>query len=297
MIDILHVADNRNISGTFTSLIDVYYNLLNNNYTNVKLHILCYTDILNVFKLYQSFIKTFCPNVGISYHHINQFDSIKTDILITTTELLSFYYMHSNYIPKLNYNKFIVLDSAGFYQSYEEEQFKDCFRVIPNDAIILCNKANLKLSPWKNSYEYYIKLSEDRLSILKQYSVPISNDRLKSSYYIPIDAKYVYNDLKKQKILTTDIYKVYEVHFCRRYLSSTGTYSENIGKLIFEMIWLDRPVYYYSKPKTFDDGLHYYLQLFNVDDNKDQLLSITKEDIEDKLFIHDDDLLYKIIED
>jgi hypothetical protein len=295
MIDILHVADNRNISGTFTTLVDIYYNL--SKFDNIRFHILCYTDIVNVFKLYQTFIKTFCPDINIIYHHICQYDDVKTDILITTTELLSFYYVHSNYIPKLNYKKIVVFDSAGFYQSYEEESFKNCFAIIPENAIILCNKSNIKISPWKDSYEYYIKLSDTRLNKLKYYSIPVSNHILKSSHYIPIDAKYVYNDLKKQKNINTDIYKVKEFHFCRRYLSNTGTYSENIGKLIFEMIWLGKPVYYYSKPKSFDDGLHYYLNLFGINDNKDQLLSITKQDIEDELFMHDDDFLYQIIKD
>ena len=44
-------------------------------------------------------------------------------------------------------------------------------------------------------------------------------------------------------------------------------YYENIGKLIFEMNYLNRLVYYNPKHKSFEqDGLTDYLSLFNIDD-------------------------------
>lgn len=66
-------------------------------------------------------------------------------------------------------------------------------------------------------------------------------------------------------------------------------YYENIGKLIFEFLYLGRSVYYSSKNKCFDDGLTYYLKLFDIDDNKTQKIEIKKEDIEEKLFFNDND--------
>lgn len=50
------------------------------------------------------------------------------------------------------------------------------------------------------------------------------------------------------------------------------------------MLYLERPVFYQIKNKSFDcDGLSYYLKLFNIDDTKDQHLIVPSTLIKQKL--------------
>jgi len=70
---------------------------------------------------------------------------------------------------------------------------------------------------------------------------------------------------------------------------------ENVGKLIFEACYLNRPVYYDPRGMPGKDGLYYYLALFGIDgyDSSyiDRPLPITKEQVIEKLTMHEDDYL------
>ena len=59
-----------------------------------------------------------------------------------------------------------------------------------------------------------------------------------------------------------------------------GVYSENIGKVIFEFRWMDRPVHYSATNRTQPDGLTEYLALFGVDDTVDQDLTFTHDEVD-----------------
>ena len=49
--------------------------------------------------------------------------------------------------------------------------------------------------------------------------------------------------------------------------------------------------YYSRENKTQDDGLTEYLKLFGIDDNIDQEIKISEEELFDKLGMKDDDIL------
>jgi len=73
-------------------------------------------------------------------------------------------------------------------------------------------------------------------------------------------------------------------------------YFENIGKIIWENIYLENKVFYSSIGRTIEDGLHFYLKLFGVDSRQDyKPLPITKNEIIDKLFMRKDDLLLTLL--
>ena len=61
--------------------------------------------------------------------------------------------------------------------------------------------------------------------------------------------------------------------------------------MIFEFSALGKRVYYSRENKTQDDGLTEYLKLFGIDDNIDQEIKISEEELFDKLGMKDDDIL------
>lgn len=58
---------------------------------------------------------------------------------------------------------------------------------------------------------------------------------------------------------------------------------------------MGKKVKYYLDNKVKDDGLTEYMKLFGVDDNVGGYLGISKEEIEDKLFMKEEDEILKIL--
>ena len=76
---------------------------------------------------------------------------------------------------------------------------------------------------------------------------------------------------------------------------SPTSYFENIGKGIFEFIYRGGTVNYIPDGMNEKDGLYYYLRLFGLDGEQTYTpLPLTKNDIEDKLLMKDDDLIFKL---
>jgi len=125
------------------------------------------------------------------------------------------------------------------------------------NTILLCNPATM--NNWFTCQEYYHKFSSERINTLTTYG------------------QLLYIRANKNNSLLKD-----------------NIYYENIGKAIFEMLYLGGSVTYYGD-KT-HDGLYYYLKLFGIDGEKDYIsLPITKHDIEEKLIMKNDDLLLEIL--
>jgi len=72
---------------------------------------------------------------------------------------------------------------------------------------------------------------------------------------------------------------------------------ENIGKLIFEYLYMNRNLDYYNYNRVGDDGVHYYMQLIGLDD-RDNHMNLRGYDniVKEKLLFHDNDLLLDLIE-
>lgn len=86
-----------------------------------------------------------------------------------------------------------------------------------------------------------------------------------------------YDMLKRQDYFNVHQYQALKYH--RYYVGGL----EIKGKLIFEFKYFDKSVKYLSVNKSIDDGLTDYLKLFGIDDNFDQDVTISKDDIIDKL--------------
>lgn len=160
---------------------------------------------------------------------------------------------------ELKCKKLVVLDSLDTYRSKigEFPDFDDYFDTLSNTKILqLSNPATFRDSKYEQK-EYYHKFSERRLSALEQSNI------LKNEY-----------TFKRAKDKTN----IYE-----------DSYFENIGKGIFEHLYLGKTVHYKTDGMFTKDGLYYYLRLFNIDVERNQTIEITKEEIKDKLFFKEDD--------
>jgi len=153
----------------------------------------------------------------------------------------------------------IILDSLDLYKS-KVKAIPTLDIALPKNlkrCYYLSNPANFIKG--KKNIEYYHKFSKRRLDTLDG-----------------ID--YDYRREGKEKI------KVGDNSF------------ENIGKGIFENLYHNKTVNYHTDGMTMKDGLYYYLKLFGIDGLKDHApLEITRQDIEDKLFMKDDDIILELL--
>ena len=156
----------------------------------------------------------------------------------------------------------------------------------------------LKKYSYKNIdyIEYYIKLSKERLDKMKDKD-PIDNRTLIRHEMLADKYKnyYLYNS--RQEYINTLKFKQHA--FCRigTYYNGTQLYMENIGKLIFEYLYMNRNLDYYNYNRVGDDGVHYYMQLIGLDD-RDNHMNLRGYDniVKEKLLFHDNDLLLDLIE-
>lgn len=179
----------------------------------------------------------------------------EADTVICSTKFLNDIKIHN---IKVQCNKMILLDSLDIIKSYYgliAPLESPC-----KDTTLLCNPSNFNMVESFNYYEYYHKFSRERLdTLITPYEQLLYMRRNKDSIHI-IDSIYF----------------------------------ENIGKIIFEMLYTKNMVTYYSD--EIEDGLHYYLKLFGVDGHKDhELLEMSPMEIQDCLFMKDDDTILKFI--
>jgi len=124
----------------------------------------------------------------------------------------------------------------------------------------LANPANRRV--FEKYIEYYHKFSSERMDTIT-FEQPKFYYRRKSKWYIK---------------------------------TGRGSWFENIGKGIFERLYHNVEVYYNINGMKQKDGLYYYLKLLGVDATKNQYpLNVSKEDIENKLIMKEDDIVLDLI--
>lgn len=198
----------------------------------------------------------------------------------------------------------IVLESLDIYLLDMENNLDDVLKNISNNfkyVYILANPMNLEVLKkynYKNIdyIEYYVKLSKERLDKMKDKD-PIDNrtlirhEMLKNKY----KNYYLYNS----RLEYINTMKFEQHAFCRigTHYDNIHLYMENIGKLIFEYLYMNRNLDYYNYNRVGDDGVHYYMQLIGLDD-RDNHMNLRGYDniVKEKLLFHDNDLLLDLIE-
>ena len=261
------------ISGSTIDYIDLYYNL--KKYLPVKLIILVnYNKYLSVKKLLLSYFNKKIVKELIKYFRINT-DNIKEN----DTIICKYGCLLDNYINIEKYkNIYIIADLRLACH---------CIVNINRYYLYHSNIKGIFTSPFLKKYyenhdilhEYYVKLSKYRLD-----NIVINN-----TYNNFNDWENYYNlknaidfNIHKYKKLTWFRHQVENQSYC------FNQCLEMKGKLIFEFLYFGKQVHYSPINKQFDDGLTDYLSLFNIDDNKEQDLNISKEEIFDKLVKFDE---------
>jgi len=296
------------ISGSDTTIIDLY---------------LCLRKQINVefvLKLYNTDFKSLMNQIKKNLQDSPQkfvdrlvTDEVRSDTIITTTNTLRFL-KKTNF--KIYCNHLILLDTSQLYISYHNNYIDDMFDIKNH---IFCDQITLLGNPSNKRFEQYVdkfiihyhKFSINRLNHIEKSLTSIDKDLVTSrdinenkqahmgtfkSYFneqkIISWCDLTHLNISNDKLLP---------HGCNSYIYQrwievcTGIFVENIGKLIFEFCYLNKPVYYSPKNKTFNDGLHYYLKLFNIDDNKEQIINLSQEDILDKLVYNEHELIMDIL--
>ena len=255
--------------GTFSSMVDTYYNLLKYK-IDVEFKIISYPDVGRT-------IIDIPANFGTNdLLNITTDKCFVADIIICSSCLI---YNHFS-VPLnelvLKANKIIILDSLDIQLSklsvvtqygvipplHEATEFDNC--------ILLCNPSNIGNCEFK-THIYYHKFSHRRLLN------PIHRKRILKS----IDNVKTY---QYSRILR---HKKYEDH--------SPVVHENIGKIIFECIYYGVNVNY-SADGYVSDGLSCYLELFDIEASVNHFpLPLDSDDIEQKLFMTKSDRLLRII--
>ena len=265
-------------NGSYTSIIDLYFNLIKYR-IDVELYIILKNSSNALF------FKTLCefPKFKFNLITLERLHTIidDTSILITTAGTVFFSYP---YIKSLKYKDIIILDGSIFFTNECKNINNSEYYQKLNKYKILGNPYNKKYFKEDNNYyTYYHKFSIERLNYLNNRYSSISKGSLirdssiKSQFYFNMFHKY-------------SCYKYKRCHYW-----DNNIYFENIGKLIFEYKYMNKKVFYSTENKTIDDGLTYYLKLFDIDDKFDQEITITPEEVIDKLGFKNNDLILELL--
>lgn len=265
--------------GTFTSIVDTYFNLRKFGYKPKLKLLVDKKDYLFLLKFIKNYIGENIVEI------IDKDDIINDDIIIMSISSQRYFEKNKNIF---NCNKLIYLDSGRFARIYFETFNKKDLKLNEypqgkKETIFFCNPHNQQFVD--NSICYFHKFSYERLNHIKPKKL---NDMI-----LDVDR---YDIIKNQKNKNFNIfpleYNAYNYH--RHYLYG-NTFYENIGKLIFEFNYHNKNVFYSPKNKMIDDGLTHYLNLFNINDNEKQILNISKNEMEHKLFMNKNDELLQVL--
>lgn len=255
------------MSGEFTSILDTYHNLKK------------YKENVDIFILAEK-----------NQNCIQLFNSLPKDILI------NFYNPKEDYKKKFEkYN--CVICSAYYFFAIAQNKISNFFQ---NQKILILDSSSFIISKINNIPIFEKIQEQERKSELFIFGNPFNKQFFKNQNYIEYYHKLDFNRLDRYK-KTIQILEKFQkedhvgknplVYSALNYFRNVlvhyhhpKKYYENIGKCIFEMLYLERPVFYRIKNKSFDcDGLSYYLKLFNIDDTKDQHLIVPSTLIKQKL--------------
>lgn len=260
------------VDGVFTTLIDLYRNLNElNQDVSFEIIIPPWFDIkLKNFKV--SLLPSGKVSINLDFMRNNEnfggydlFECFTEDLNHTSdiiiTSIRSLYEISQGVPLSLNSDRFIVLDTLDSTR-IKLGQFENLDKYITcNDTYFMSNPSNMGITKYKE-IEYYHKLNRVRLNHMQHWN--------QNSFYY----------------CRKDRYKA---------LIKNDCYAENIGKVIFEYLYLNKKVIYDPDGMFMNDGLFYYLKLFDVDANKKQDLIISKQQICDTLLMYKEDILLNLL--
>ena len=258
---ILSYNDGIYISGSYTTVVDLFFNL--RDHMDIEFKTIIDLDPISIMRYYK--LHKFFGDGRILSGLTRDVD-YESDIIIITCEMLAMLSqgqagcMGNPFKINIGCDKLILLDSLDIQKFRNTppsiENNVDC-----NECILMGNPANDGILPIK-MHEYYHKFSSTRLTTVAIPKQPFD--------YCRVDKRHI------------------EL--------SEGHFFENIGKVIFENILVGNMVDYTPAGLIGKDGLCYYLDLFGVDPFvKHAPLNINPDDIVDKLFFKKTDKILEVL--
>lgn len=294
------------VSGTLTTFTDVYHNLISLG-INITPHILFSgnnpTKNLDYIHKLSFLNDVFNYNLGPNNLHkfISNDSHFEDDIIVTSCKSL-----YDIALENLNISfkckHLIILDTWNYILADRDNVLDRLFNIIfssSENQIFLGNPALFKWFDSYTHYEYYEKLNKNRLDFIdKTYNKRKNQVLFREDCIKRPHTKYV--SINGPDYLSTGylekIFSCKEYHYCRWHHSQNPPiYFENIGKLIFEFNYMNKPVMYTTQNYYEQDGLTYYLKQCGIDDSFNQRILIPRDIIEKKLFMNSEDILVQIL--
>lgn len=247
------------IHGSFIDCLDTYYNLKELG-LDCELIILVHLQHINTWKsklnqlYYPILVRDILKHINTKIPNIN-----KDDIIICKYESLK-----NNTIDYHNYNNIYIINDLILTGDYIKGT--NVINIDNIDSIKGVLSTNFLKQFLHKVIINYIPFSKFRL------------DNMKVSYKLGEFSDYDnYHMLKQQDYFNVHQYQ--SLKYSRHYLGGV----EIKGKLIFEFRYFNKPVKYLSIKKFMNDGLTDYLALFGINDNIDQDITISKDEISKSL--------------
>lgn len=283
------------LSGNFTTIID--------NYLNLKKHVDIQPAVIGDFERAFNLLYRNVGDMSMLAERCGLY--VEDDTILTTFKFIVDFYRN----PQVDFRckNLVVLDTWNYLLADHFGILEKCYDVMDKRSERVVLLGNPALFPffkrykhiygngyWIEYHEYYEKLSKERLEFIRPKvdngkwlvrgdEIPARGMRIKPNDYFKATNKEIFEC------------RGYQYHrYNHLWHSPHEIYFENIGKLLFEFRYFGKPVKYYNI-NHMEDGLTHYLRLFGVDDTVTQDLKFTREDVEDKLFMKEDDLLIQIL--
>lgn len=287
--------------GAIVTLTDTA-NEVKKHFNNSQLYIKC----LNEWKAESDFaLKTmiFLKKL-LCIKNYTLFDSsIDNDIIDVDTAITVYWTLPYINWRKVKAKNLIILDSLDMHIANDNgvlhaqldniRKYFDNIYILANPFVMtfLKRKCHEKIE----YIEYFSKISADRVEKCGNCDkidqrVLVRNRQLCSKY----NDVYVY-DKRNERINT--------LSFSKHAFARIGHgpkepyyFVENIGKLLFEYMYLGRQPDYYPLNKQLDDGLHFYLQMLDIDDNVENLnINVPKSKLLGTVFFDENDALFDLL--
>ena len=284
------------LNGAYTSFEDLYHNL--KKYTNYDIRFIVLYKDKNVFNRFKEYLVF---GSGIAYIQIAKYNrdgtkqkdifyDFKSDISIISSEII---HLIKDGNINVTSNQTILFYPAFVYKQeaidtsryqYELEYIKQ------NNVLVVGNEYNKKYVD--NCFVWYMKFSVERINRIKKMSTNENEILIAEDYYK--------NKMSKLNIkpFSYKLYKYYRYDKKNEnnlFTDFGARYYENIGKLMFEFILLDKQSIYLPKNKHGNDGLTEFMCYLGYDDNIEHYFSSDdKKYLEEKLYMNSTDELLQL---
>src|SRR5574344_15274 len=275
------------LNGAYTSFEDLYYNL--RRYLGCDIQWYVFYDTRSIIKRFDSYIALENNICYLPIKYGTMHYKITGDINIISSEVIDLINKDALDIISqqtyLFYPAFIYKLESNVDEFVQQQQY-----IKDNHVITICNEFNSHYV--KDYFVWYMKFSEERITNLRALSTNV-NDTLTSEEYFK-NKKNLLN-MKPFSYKTYQYFRYSKKSKDNPYTEFGADYYENIGKLMFEFLLLEKKAYYYCKNKHIDDGLTEFMQQFDIDDNYDyDLNTINNNVLFEKLFMKQNDEILKL---